>query len=144
MLKNPSNSQLSVFPPPHGPMLDISMIHPHCPTYVAAAPQILGAAVALQHMSEYRAQEGRLHPCHTSVPASVETYGHFGKPVLWYIRTLSDVALARSLAVTQRSFLASVHRELTVASGAGEFTLQDCQFREHQMQPENAYGLSFC
>jgi hypothetical protein len=32
-----------------------------------------------------------------------------------YLRTLSDVASARSLAVSQGSFLASAHRELSVA-----------------------------
>jgi hypothetical protein len=32
-----------------------------------------------------------------------------------YLRTLSDVASARSLAVTRGSFLASAHRELSVA-----------------------------
>jgi hypothetical protein len=32
-----------------------------------------------------------------------------------YLRTLSDVASACSLAVTRRSFLASAHRELSVA-----------------------------
>jgi hypothetical protein len=32
-----------------------------------------------------------------------------------YLRTLSNTALARSLAVTRGSFLASAHRELSVA-----------------------------
>jgi hypothetical protein len=32
-----------------------------------------------------------------------------------YLRTLSDLASARSLAVTRGSFLASAHRELSVA-----------------------------
>jgi hypothetical protein len=32
-----------------------------------------------------------------------------------YLRTLSDVASARSLAVTRGSFLASAHRKLSVA-----------------------------
>jgi hypothetical protein len=31
-----------------------------------------------------------------------------------YLRTLSDVASARSMAVTRGSFLASAHRELSV------------------------------
>jgi hypothetical protein len=59
-----------------------------------------------------------LHPGHTFVPASVETYGHLGKPIMRYLRTLSDVASARSLAVTWGSFRtarASAHRELRVA-----------------------------
>jgi hypothetical protein len=49
------------------------------------------------------------------VPASVETYGHFRKPIMRYLHTLSDLASARSLAVTRGSFLASAHRELSVA-----------------------------
>jgi hypothetical protein len=36
-------------PPPHGPtLLDISMIHPRCATYVAAASRTRGAAAALR------------------------------------------------------------------------------------------------
>jgi hypothetical protein len=34
---------------------------------------------------------------------------------MWNLRTLSDIASARSLAVTRGSFLASAHRELSVA-----------------------------
>jgi hypothetical protein len=56
-----------------------------------------------------------VHPGHTFVPASVETYGHLGKPIMRYLRTLSDVALAHSLTVSRGSFLASAHRELSVA-----------------------------
>jgi hypothetical protein len=103
-------------PPPHGPtLLDISMIHPRCATYVAAASQTRGAAAALRDRDKYRAHAGHLHPGHTFVPASVETYGHLGKPIMRYLRTLSDVASGRSLAVTRGSFLASAHRELSVA-----------------------------
>jgi hypothetical protein len=51
----------------------------------------------------------------TFVPASVETYGHLGRPMMRYLRTLSDVGSARSLTVTRGSFLASAHRELGVA-----------------------------
>jgi hypothetical protein len=32
-----------------------------------------------------------------------------------YLRTVNDIALARSLAVTRGPFLASAHRELSVA-----------------------------
>jgi hypothetical protein len=53
---------------------------------------------------------GSYPPGHTSVPASKEIYGHLGKPIMQYIRALSDVASARSLAVTQRLFLASAHQ----------------------------------
>jgi hypothetical protein len=91
-------------PPPHGPtLLDISMIHPRCSTYVAAASQTRGAAAALQDRDKYRAHAGHLHPGHTFVPASVEMYGYLGRPIMQYLRTLSDVASARSLAVTRGS-----------------------------------------
>jgi hypothetical protein len=103
-------------PPPHGPnLLDISMIHPRCTTYVAAASQTRDAAAALHDRNKYRAHAGHLHLGHTFVPASIETYGHLGRPIIRYLLTLSDVALARSLAVTQGSFLASAHREFSVA-----------------------------
>jgi hypothetical protein len=90
-------------------------IHPHCVTYVAAASQTRGAAAALRDRDKYRANAGHLHPGHTFVPASVETYGHLGRPIMRYLGTLSGVALARSLAVTRGSFLASAHQELSVA-----------------------------
>jgi hypothetical protein len=96
-------------------LLDISMIHPHCASYVAAACQTRGAAAALRDRDKYRVHAGHLHPGHTFVPASVETYGHLGRPIMRYLRALSDVASARSLAVTRGSFLASAHRELSVA-----------------------------
>jgi hypothetical protein len=88
------------------------MIHPRCATYVATASQTRGAAAALRDRDKNRAHAVHLHPGHTFVPASVETYGHLGRR---YLRTLSDVASARSLAVTRRSFLASAYRELSVA-----------------------------
>jgi hypothetical protein len=49
------------------------------------------------------------------VPANVETHGHLNKRDVQYIRTLNDIASARFLAVPRESFLASVHRELSVA-----------------------------
>jgi hypothetical protein len=88
------------------------MIHLRCPTYVAATSQTRGAAAAL---SKSQAHAGHLHPGHTFVTASVKTFGHLGKPIVRYLRTLSDIASACSLAVTQGSFLASAHRELSVA-----------------------------
>jgi hypothetical protein len=103
-------------PPPHGPaLLDISMIHPRCVTYVAAASQTNGAAAALRDRDQYCAHARHLHPGHTFVPASVDTHGHLGRPIMRYLRTLSDVVSARSLAVIRGSFLASAHRELSVA-----------------------------
>jgi hypothetical protein len=91
------------------------MIHPRCATYVAATSQTRSAAAALRDRDKYRAHADYLHPGHTFVPASVETYGHLGRPIMRYLRALSDVTSARSLAVTRGSFLASSHRELSVA-----------------------------
>jgi hypothetical protein len=91
------------------------MIHPCCSTYVTADSQTRGAAAALRDRDKYRAHAGHLHPRHTFVPASIETYGHLGRPIMRYPCTLSDVASARTLAVTRGSFLASAHRELSVA-----------------------------
>jgi hypothetical protein len=92
------------------------MIHPRCLTNVATAPQTRGAAAALRDRHKYRAHAGHLHLGHTFVPASVETYGHLGRLMLMrYLRTLSDIASGCSLAVTRGSFLASAHRELSVA-----------------------------
>jgi hypothetical protein len=104
-------------PPPHGPtLLDVSMIHPRCATYVTAASQTRGAAAALRDRDKYRTHAGHLHPGHTFVPASVETYGDVGRPIMRNLRTLSDVASALvSLALTRGSFLASAHRKLSVA-----------------------------
>jgi hypothetical protein len=61
--------------PPHGPtLLEVSMIQPSCPIYVAAASQIQIADVALRDRSKYRAHAGHLHPGRTFVSASVEPY----------------------------------------------------------------------
>jgi hypothetical protein len=47
---------------------------------------------------------------------SVEHISSFSiRPIMRYLCTLMDVAMARSLAVTRGLFLASVHRELSVA-----------------------------
>jgi hypothetical protein len=101
---------------PHGPsLLDISLIHPRCATYVAAAFQIKGAAAALPDRDKYRAHAGHLHPGDTFVPASVKTYRNLGRPFMRYLCSLRNVAPACSLAVTRGSSLASAHRELSVA-----------------------------
>jgi hypothetical protein len=91
------------------------MIHPRCPTYAAATSQKRGTAAALHDMHKHQGHAGHLHPGHTFVPASVGTYGHLGRPIMRYLRTLSDIASGCSLAVKWRSFLASAHRELSVA-----------------------------
>jgi hypothetical protein len=102
--------------PPHGLiLLDISMIHPRCATYVAAASQTRGAAAAPRDRDKCLAHAGHLHPGHTFVPACVETYGHLCRPIMRYLHNLSDVASGRSPTVTRGSFLASAHRELSVA-----------------------------
>jgi hypothetical protein len=103
-------------PPPHGStLLDISMIHARCATYIAATFQTRGAAAALRDRDKYLAHTRHLYPGNTFVPASVKMYGHLGMLIMQYLRTLSDIALARSLAVTRGSFLASTFRELSVA-----------------------------
>ena len=58
---------------------------------------------------------GHYHPGYTFIPASVETYGYLGKPLVRYLNTLSGVAAARGPTVTKGSFLAGAHRELSVA-----------------------------
>jgi hypothetical protein len=66
------------------------------------------ACMLLKHAASNRlwGDAGHLHPGHTFVLASVKTYGHLGRPIMPYLCTLSDVASARSLAVTRESFLA--------------------------------------
>jgi hypothetical protein len=74
-----------------------------------------GAAAALRDRDKYGVHAGHPHPSHTFVPASVETYGHLGRPIMQYHRTRSDDASARSRVVTRGSLLASDYRELSVA-----------------------------
>jgi hypothetical protein len=91
------------------------MIHPRCPTYVAATSQRRGTAAALCDRSNNRAQ------CRPSAPqshlcaAAVKTCGHLGRPIMRYLRTLSGITSACSLVITRRSLLTSAHRELSVA-----------------------------
>ena len=74
-----------------------------------------GSAAAKRDAVKYRGNNGHHHPGHTFVPASVETYGYLGKPLVRYLNTLSEVAAAPGPAVTKGSFLAGALRELTVA-----------------------------
>jgi hypothetical protein len=100
-------------PAPQGPtLLHIFMIYPRCAGYVAAASQMRGAAAALRDKDTFWAH---VHPGHTFVPTSVKMYGHLGRPIMQYLRTLSDVASASSLAVTRGVLFASAHRELSLA-----------------------------
>ena len=48
----------------------------------------------------YRGNSGYHHPGYTFIPASVETCGYLGKPLVCYLNTLSEVAAARGSAVT--------------------------------------------
>jgi hypothetical protein len=91
------------------------MIHPRCPTCVAATSRTRGTASALRDKSKCQAHAGHPHPGHTFVPARVETYRHLGKPIMPYLHTMSDITSVRSMAVTRGSFIASAHRELSVS-----------------------------
>jgi hypothetical protein len=113
-------------PRPHGlTLLDVFMIHPRCPACIAAVSELRGAAADLRDRSKYQAHAGHLHPSHTFVPAIIETYRHLGRPIMRYLRTLSDIASERSPAVTRGSLLASAHRELSVALAQN----QGCVYR---------------
>ena len=79
----------------------------------AAAMQ--GSAVAKRDALTYRGNAGHHHPGHTFIPASVETLGYLGKPLVRYPKTLSEDAAARGPAVTKGSFLAVAHHEISVA-----------------------------
>ena len=50
---------------------------------------------------QHRGHNGHYHPGYTFIPASVETYGYLGKPLVRYLNTLSEVAAARGSAVTE-------------------------------------------
>jgi hypothetical protein len=95
--------------PPHCPTLfDASMIHPHCPSEKLVQLLRRGAPLELFVLG---ASTGS---CRLSAPRShgIETCGHLGKPIMRHIRTLSDVASARYVAVTRGSFLVSAYGEL--------------------------------
>jgi hypothetical protein len=61
-----------------------------------------------------------MHHSHTVVPASIEMYGHLSKPIMQYIRTLSDMALAHPLDVTRELTLVAADMELSVALVHGQ------------------------
>jgi hypothetical protein len=96
-------------------------------------------STAYMHASEKKVDEVPTHqPCTPVTPLcpSVETYGHLGQPIMWCLRTLSDTASARSLAVTPGSFLASAHRELSVAL----VQIQGYAYRSCALLPAMASG----
>ena len=73
-----------------------------------------GSAAAKRDALKYRGHNGHYHPGYTFIPASVETYGYLGKPLVRCLNTLSEVAAARGPAVTKGSFLAGAHRCIAV------------------------------
>jgi hypothetical protein len=79
---------------PHGPtLLDISMMNPRCPPYVAAAYRLCCPAAALRDRGKYRVHAGHLHTGQTFMPASAVMHGHVGKPIMLYTSTLIDIAV---------------------------------------------------
>ena len=72
----------------------MSLTHPRAATYVAAIIQ--GSAAAKRDALKYQGHNGHYHPGYTVIPASVETYGYLGKPLVRYLNTLSEVATADS------------------------------------------------
>jgi hypothetical protein len=106
----------ATLPPPHGfTLLDVSIVYARCSTYVAAAFQAHGAAGALRDHCKNQAHARHLLHGLTFVPASVETYGHLGRPIMRHLRALSEVASIRFLACTWGRFLARALRELSEA-----------------------------
>jgi hypothetical protein len=97
-------------PPLDGPAwLDLSMIHPRCSPFVAAASHLRGATAALCDRRR-GASTGHMRAICTPVtslclPASRRTHGHLGKLVTQYIRILGDAVPQRSLVVTRSPFL---------------------------------------
>jgi hypothetical protein len=106
----------ATLPPPYGPtLLDVSIIHPRSSSVIHQAACTRGSAAAFRDRQKYRANTAHQHAGHVFIPASVETYGYLGRPLVGYLRALSDVAACRTVGVTRGSFLASAYRELSVA-----------------------------
>jgi hypothetical protein len=106
----------TTLPLPHGPTLvDVCIIHPPSFTYLAHAARAKGSAAAFQDRQKYCSNSSHQHAVCTFVPAAVETYRKLGKPMVGYLRILSDIAAGHTLGVTLRSFLVSAFWELSVA-----------------------------
>jgi hypothetical protein len=73
----------------------------------AVTSQMRDPVATLRDMSKYRTHAGHLQPGYSIVPALVQTYVQSGRPIMRYLRTLTDVASARSLAVSRGSLVAS-------------------------------------
>lgn len=103
-------------PPPYGnSVLDVSITHPRGASVIGVAAQSPGAAAAKRDQDKYRSHQGHQHPGYTFVPASVETYGFLGKPLVRYLNDISAFAASKNPSLSKGSFLASVYRELSVA-----------------------------
>ena len=74
-----------------------------------------GSAAAKRDALKYGGHNGHYHPGYTFIPASVESYGYLGKPLVRYLNTLSEMAAACGPAVTKGSILAGAHREISMA-----------------------------
>ena len=78
-------------PLPHDlTLLDVSLTHPPAATYVTDAAAMQGSAAAKRDALKYRGNNGHHDPGYTFIPASVETYGYLGKPLVRYLNTLSE------------------------------------------------------
>jgi hypothetical protein len=113
------------------------MIHPCCPTYIAAAFEKRGTAAALRVWSKYRHLRANCNPVTPlCLSASTRTGTSESTSVMQFIHTLSDIASARSLADTQGSFLASAYRELSVALVQSQGNV----YRSCSLSPTKAAG----
>jgi hypothetical protein len=83
-------------PRPHGPtFLDISMIHPRCPTYGRCFPDA-GRRCRSAGQEQVPCACGTSAPQSHFVLVSVEANWHLRKPIMRYIRSLNHVASVRS------------------------------------------------
>ena len=74
-------------PPPHDTaLLDVSLTQPRAATYVTDAAAMQGSAAAKRDALNYRGHNDHYHLGYTFIPASVETYGYLGKPLVRYLK----------------------------------------------------------
>jgi hypothetical protein len=91
-------------PPPHGPTsLNLSMIHPRCPTDIVAACRICTEVTLFYAMpasiKKYRHLKKPLQSTRGRKANTTNSNDDLSKPNMRYIRTLSTIASGRSLAV---------------------------------------------
>jgi hypothetical protein len=80
------------------------LLSARCPANLAEASLTRAAADALRDRGQYRVHAVHQQPYHTkvvTVPATLETHGHLVAPILRFLSALSDIATARSLAITR-------------------------------------------